>query len=141
VLEKCACKYFSGIAIKKNISVGLAQIKISTAQEALRDDPYNFIKKICDDKLNIEVCGKLLREIINEYNVMLEGNSCLCDNYEDIYDYIACEYIGASAVQKDKRALIKEQFFCIIKIDKIWMLALTPKPLIVYKEQEKEKDE
>jgi hypothetical protein len=106
VLEKCACKYFSGIAIKKNISVGLAQIKISTAKEVLRDDPYNFIKKICEDKLNIEVCGRLLKKIINEYNDMLEGNSWGCDNYKDIYDYIACEYIGASVLQKDKIALI-----------------------------------
>lgn len=106
VLEKCACRYFSSVAIKKNISVGLAQIKISTAEEVLRENPYNFIKKICDDKFNIEVCAKLLKNMINKYNDMKEENSYECEEYADIYDYIACEYRGAFAEQKDKTALI-----------------------------------
>lgn len=106
LLEKCICKYFSKIAIKKNISVGLAQIKISTAEDVLRENPYNFIKRICDDDLNIEVCAKLLKNIINEYEDMCEKKSCYCEDYEDVYDYIACEYIGVYAWQKDKTALI-----------------------------------
>lgn len=106
VLEKCACKYFGRVAIKKNISVGLAQIRISTAEKVLRENPYNFIKEICDDKLNIEACARLIKNIINSYNDMLEKNSYGCEEYEDIYDYIACEYIGAFAGQKDKTALI-----------------------------------
>lgn len=72
----------------------------------LRENPYNFIKRICDDDLNIEVCAKLLKNIINEYEDMCEKKSCYCEDYEDVYDYIACEYIGVYAWQKDKTALI-----------------------------------
>ena len=37
---------------------------------------------------------------------MKETGSYYCEDYEDIYDYIACEYLGAYAEQKDKTALI-----------------------------------
>lgn len=106
MIEKFICRFFPRIAIKKNISVGVAQIRISTAEEILRENPFNFIKKICDDKLNIEICARLLRNIINKYEDMKETGSYYCEDYEDIYDYIACEYLGAYAEQKDKTALI-----------------------------------
>ena len=48
LLENCACKYFSTLAIKKNISVGVAQIKISTAARLLKENPYSFIKRLCN---------------------------------------------------------------------------------------------
>lgn len=105
-LEKCLCKYFSKIAIKKNVSVGLAQIRISTAGDVLKENPYHFIKEICDDNLNIEVCAKLLKILINKYEDMCSKNSNSCEDYEDVYDYIACEYIGAYAWEKEKTALI-----------------------------------
>ena len=55
LLEKCACRFFSKIEIKKNITVGIAQIKISTAAEVLKEEPKRFIKKICDDwRLSID---------------------------------------------------------------------------------------
>lgn len=106
ILEKCICNYFSEIAIKKNISVGLAQIRILTAAEILKENPRSFIKKICDDDLNIEVCAKLLKKLINQYEDMFELNSYQYEEYEDVYDYIACEYRGAYAWQKDKTTLI-----------------------------------
>lgn len=106
MIERFICRFFPRIAIKKNISVGVAQIRISTAEEILRENPFNFIKKICDDKLNIEICARLLRNIINKYEDMKETGSYYCEDYEDIYDYIACEYLGAYAEQKDKTALI-----------------------------------
>lgn len=106
ILEKCVCKFFSEIAIRKNISVGIAQIKISTAKEILRENPDDFIKKICDDNLNIEICAKLLKTIIDKYEDMCTSNAYDYEDYEDVYDYIACEYMGAYAWQKDKTALI-----------------------------------
>lgn len=37
---------------------------------------------------------------------MLERGSYDCEDYEDVFDYIACEYMGAYAEHKDKTALI-----------------------------------
>ena len=51
------------------------------------------------------MCAKLLRNIINKYDDMMKKDSCYYEEYEDIYDYIACEYLGAYAGQKDKTAL------------------------------------
>lgn len=106
ILEKCACTFCSKLAIKKNISVGIAQIKISTAKEILRENPEHFVKKLCDDELNIEICAKLLKSIINEYDDLRIKNIYEYENYKDIYDYIACEYMGAYVWTKDKTALI-----------------------------------
>lgn len=101
MIEKFVCRFFPRIAIKKNISVGVAQIRISTAAEVLKENPFIFIKKICNDKLNIEICARLLKNIINKYEEMEKTDSYYCEEYEDIYDYIACEYLGAYAEQKD----------------------------------------
>lgn len=106
ILEKFVCIFFSELAIKKNISVGIAQIRISTAKEILRENPEHFIKRICEDNLNIEICGKLLKSIINKYDDLYTTDIYEYENYEDIFDYIACEYIGAYPWQKDKTALI-----------------------------------
>lgn len=106
LLEKCACRFLSEIAIRKNISVGIAQIRISTAKEILRENPDDFIKKICEDNFNIETCAKLLKTIINKYEDMCAKNEYDNESYKDIYDYIACEYMGAYPWQKDKTALI-----------------------------------
>ena len=54
MIERFICRFFPRIAIKKNISVGVAQIRISTAEEILRENPFNFIKKICDDNTTVD---------------------------------------------------------------------------------------
>ena len=92
LLEKFICQYCSSVAIKKDISVGIGQIKISTAEKVLRTDAVNFIKQICKDEINIEICGKFLKELIKQYGYMSEQNEDVYENYQDIYDYIACEY-------------------------------------------------
>lgn len=106
LLEKFICQYCSSVAIKKDISVGIGQIKISTAEKVLRTDAVNFIKQICKDEINIEICGKFLKELIKQYGYMSEQNEDVYENYQDIYDYIACEYRGAFVWQKDQTTLI-----------------------------------
>lgn len=106
ILEKIICKFFGKIAIKKNISVGMAQIKISTAGEILKENPQKIIKKICEDEINIEVCAKLLKKLIIEYEELYIKNIDYYEMYEDVYDYITCEYMGEYAWQKNKTALV-----------------------------------
>lgn len=144
MIEKFVCRFFPRIAIKKNISVGVAQIRISTAEEVLRENPFHFIKKICNDKLNIEICARLLRNIINKYEDMEETASYYCENYEDIYDYIACEYLGAYAEQKDKTALVYSAVLrSFMKEKKIYYMGAeqTGRCLVnIYKDKNRELD-
>lgn len=106
LLEWFICKFFTKIAICKDISVGLAQIKISTAERVLRKDANMFMKNICTDKFNIDVCGKLLRDLINQYNDAVRSNDYLINEYTDVYDYLSCKYLGADIWHKNKTALI-----------------------------------
>lgn len=106
-IETLLTRLFSSYAIKKDISVGIAQIKVSTAQKVLRQNPYLFIKKLCNDQFNIEICGKYIKKLILEYNYELESNTeCTEEAFADIFDYIACQYLGGSPYNKEKTILI-----------------------------------
>ena len=106
-IETLLTRLFSSYAIKKDISVGIAQIKVSTAQKVLRQNPYLFIKKLCNDQFNIEICGKYIKKLILEYNYELESNSeCTEEAFADIFDYIACQYLGGYPYNKEKTILI-----------------------------------
>lgn len=106
ILEKIICRFFPKIAIKKNISVGIAQIRISTAEDILRKDASSFLGEICNDEFNIKICAKLIKKIINEYETLEEKNEWPYEQYVDIYDYISCQYLGAFVWQKDKTTLV-----------------------------------
>ena len=106
-VENVLTKYFSKYAIRKDISVGIAQIKISTAQKMLRQNPNLFIKKICNDEINIELCGKYIKSIIDEYFYLKNVQDySVNNNFIDIYDYIACQYLGGNPENKEKTILI-----------------------------------
>ena len=77
---------FPKTAIKKDYSVGLAQIKISTAKTVLEESPMIFIKRLTDPIVSLEICGKLLRKLVEEFN-----QSEISDI--DIYEFIACSYL------------------------------------------------
>lgn len=106
ILEKIACTFFKGIAIKKDISVGIGQIKISTAEKVLRKNPELFVKDLADDKLNIEICGAYLKTLIDEYFENELRSNCNGENDQDIYDYIACQYLGVNYWEKNRAALV-----------------------------------
>ncbi|SEN53422.1 hypothetical protein SAMN05216454_10576 [Peptostreptococcus russellii] len=97
IFEKILCKYFSNYAIKKDISVGIAQIKISTAEKILNKDSREFIKKICYDDMNIDVCARLIKLLIDNYE---NKNSDFYIYEFDIYQYISLEYLGGCFMNK-----------------------------------------
>lgn len=106
-IENILTKYLSGYAIKRDLSVGIAQMKISTAQRILRENPYSFVKEICDDKKNIELCGKYIRSLIEEYFYLgREQDYSIENDFIDVYDYIACKYLGGNPNNKEKTILI-----------------------------------
>ncbi|RJV71418.1 hypothetical protein DWY90_14395 [Coprococcus sp. AF27-8] len=137
ILERVVCQFVPKIAIKKNISVGIAQIKISTAEKVLRKDASTFIMKLCNDRFNIEVCAKLLNDLINEYEDMREKNAWPYEEYIDIYDYISCQYLGGMTWNKNKTVLVYGAVLrSIMKEEKIYYVGteLTGRCLVkIYK--------
>lgn len=106
ILEKILCRFFPVIALKKNISVGIAQIRLSTAEKVLRKDAHTFIKEICNDEYNIALCAKVLKSIIDKHNELDEKSWFDEEDYSDVYDYIAGQYLGTTECRKDKTTLI-----------------------------------
>ena len=107
IMEYILTKYFSFYAIKKDISVGIAQIKISTAQKLLQENPYTFVKELHEDSLNIQLCGKYIKYLISEYKTKLrEYEDRMVPGYVDVYDYIACEYLGGIPTNKERTVLV-----------------------------------
>lgn len=103
--EIILCRYFPWLAIKKDISVGLTQIKISTAKEILEMAPQKFVNKLMDPEFNMEVCAKYLKKVINQYNLK-NDNDCLQNQVSDIYEYIAYSYLCEFYDETNKTALL-----------------------------------
>gem|GEM_PF-5783016 len=68
-VECITCKLFPKLMIRKNISIGIAQIKIKTAKKILPNaDDHEIMNLLLDDFNNIKICAKLIAnylEIIN----------------------------------------------------------------------------
>lgn len=93
-LEILFCKkgFFQKIAVRNDISVGIGQIKISTAQRLLKQNPYAFINKMLDASFGIKLCAKYLKEIVENYEMTFWDNS----SDSSIYEYIASEYLSGT---------------------------------------------
>ena len=90
--ERLLCRIFPKIAIKKDITIGLTQIKISTAHEILEKNPIRFMNDLLSAEYNIEVAGKLLGKIITDYGDedFYDDMKCYC---ESVHEYIANKYL------------------------------------------------
>lgn len=107
MLEYILCRYFPNRAIEKDISVGPAQIKISTAQKVEKEEPEVLTQKLVKNKDSIFLCAKYIRYLINEY--FLTKMNCEeweMQDYEDVFDYVACEYMGGKSDKKEQSVLI-----------------------------------
>ena len=87
-LEKIYCCFFYERAIKKDISVGISQIKISNIVNILRQSPIMFKKNLFKPSFSINVMTLIIKKIFNEYDD--------CSDYfnGDIFSYIASNYNG-----------------------------------------------
>lgn len=105
LLENFICKFMKKLAISKDISVGIAQIKVSTAEKILMKDAPLFLDQLPKDTYNIQVCGKYLKHLLEEYkNDSLKEYSSYHE--VDIYTYLACEYLGGEYYYRTQSVLI-----------------------------------
>ena len=93
-LEILLCKkgVFQRVAIRHDISVGIGQIKISTAQRLLKQNPYAFLDKMLDASFGIKLCAKYLKEIVEDYKMTFWNDS----KDKSIYEYIASKYLSGT---------------------------------------------
>lgn len=71
--ESLLCRFLPRLAINKDISVGLCQIKISTAMSVTGIPPERLVRKLSYSRYNIKICAKHIKNITekifdNEYN-------------------------------------------------------------------------
>lgn len=69
ISEKFICWFFPNFAIKRNLSIGLTQIKISTAKLFIDLDDTKIIQLLCNDKDNIIICTKYVKWIFNKFSL------------------------------------------------------------------------
>lgn len=99
--EWLVCKLIPLFAIKRDFSVGIAQIKISTAKDLLQKSPTKFTSKLVDTEFNLEVCAMLLKKLKADYHQLQDT-----ELYTDEFDYIAMNYLCGHWVSNNRNTLI-----------------------------------
>lgn len=100
LIEKIICIFFRPIAIKKDISIGLSQIKISTATQVMNLSNYEVIPLLICENSNINICARYLKQILKEYN-----NLPYKENIT-VYYFLASCYLGTPTYALDYTTLV-----------------------------------
>jgi putative uncharacterized protein FNV2137 len=85
ISEKIYCYFFYDLAIKKDISIGISQIKLSVISNILEQSPYVFKKKLFNPRFLIKITCKIIKE---------ETLNFKKTKTKDIYTYLASIYNG-----------------------------------------------
>lgn len=107
-IENVLVKFFKNTVVKMDISIGLSQIKPSTAKELLKKSPYEFLDDMMNNDFSIQLCAKLLRSILDKYEI--EFNQYIENDFalNNIWCYIASEYLCGCATSYRRNTLIYE---------------------------------
>lgn len=92
--ESILCKWFQQTAIRLDLSVGLCQIKISTAALLNRLPPERYIKRLLNPRYSIRMCAKYIKYIIDDIFASEDPPPSDC-SYEFILQ-VAKSYITGS---------------------------------------------
>ncbi len=109
IAEKIAVKFFKKRVIEKDYSIGLAQIKPSTAKELISESPYTFLEKMTDPQFSIKLCAKYLTQIIRKYEELIRENSQNGIETEYcLWNFIASQYLSGYTQSYRRNTLIYE---------------------------------
>lgn len=113
VAERVVCKYFPQIAIRNNMTLGVAQISVSVAHEYYQQAPTRFLEKMLRPEESIELCAYYLRELIDRYKRSGWENSdewidgiVGIDRQQRASLYIASQYLCGCNLSLRKFALV-----------------------------------
>ena len=69
IAERLLSRIFPGYVIRKDCSLGLCQIRISTAQRISGDPPRRVVSALLNDQRNIVICAQLLSDLQSRYRL------------------------------------------------------------------------
>lgn len=84
ILENFLCRFLSRLAIKLDISVGIGQIKLSSAEKGLKISRVLLVKDILEPKFNINACASYIKFLEDCYNFnysKIENDQYNCFEY------------------------------------------------------------
>ncbi len=99
LVEYVICKYFPGVARRLDLSVGLAQLKISTVKELTGEPVKAYIMNLFDEQYSIEMCAQYIVALVKKYREVYcswrthEGDLFSSDDCEELCEYIVSEYL------------------------------------------------
>lgn len=94
-IERLFITWFPAFVLEKDMSIGFGQIKISTASKLLNISEGAALEELARPRRNIEICARYIRLLINKY-LEDKKHPFSTERYNDLYDYIAKNYIGAT---------------------------------------------
>ena len=94
-IERLLINGFPAFVLRKDMSIGFGQIKISTASKLLSISEGAALEELAKPGRNIEICARYIRLLINKY-LEDKKHPFIAARYNDLYDYIAKNYIGAT---------------------------------------------
>lgn len=107
--EKIAVKFFKKRVIEKDYSIGLAQIKPSTAKSLISESPYTFLEKMTDPQFSIKLCAKYLAQIIRKYEDLIkDGSENGFEAEYSLWNFIASQYLSGYTQSYRRNTLIYE---------------------------------
>lgn len=105
VLERMIAVLFPALAIKLDLSLGMAQLKISTIKKLTNEPNRIILREIFNEKYNIEMCALYLSKLIEAFEssdpIFDDENEEMPSSVfaaEDVYEYIVAKYLSGSTV-------------------------------------------
>lgn len=101
ISEKIYCYFLYDLAIEKDISIGITQIKLSVISDMIQQSPYVFRKKLFNPEFLIKITCKIIKkEILNfkKYNKrkIRDVYTHLANIYNGNYDNISVKVYAAT---------------------------------------------
>ena len=112
--ERVVCRWFPNLAIKKNMSLGLAQISVAVAKRYYQQAPQRFLNKMLQPEESIMLCAFYLRELIDQFLDQggwaevpeVDGVCAELEIHDFLALFIASQYICGCNVSLKKYVLV-----------------------------------
>jgi len=113
-IEYLACRFIPSYVIKRNCTLGLAQISVNTASEFFAKSPRRYLLDMLKDEVSIELCAYHLNRLLERYNrrwfsrhdIGGEYNTGDLNATDQLSLYIASNYVCGCNVSLRKFTLV-----------------------------------
>ena len=107
LLEKIAVRWIPSYLIKKDATIGLTQIRISSVKDYFHTSPRKYIAEMLKPEISIDLCAYTLKQLLDEYDEMDESLEDFYDDPDISEDFLLSVYIASRYVCGKKKILSK----------------------------------